>query len=185
MHERCLCAGCTCARFPPASGGASHTRGRRRWRRAVENSPQQASITRVSSRARSLVRGSEPRHLPRNLLKGCQQGGLADLLLGGWRSAREHQADREPGQEPRRHHEGRQGVQERPVIAPGRSCEHRLRVRSLRGGGEAEKQLESLVDAGELARRHLSEDAADAALVDRPEMIDEGAGWLRESTRSR
>ena len=58
-------------------------------------------------------------------------------------------------------------------------------MRSLRRRAEAEKQLESLVDAGELARRHLSEDAADAALVDRAEMINEGAGCLREAARPR
>ena len=38
---------------------------------------------------------------------------------------------------------------------------------------EAEKQLESMIDAGKLAHRDLPEDAANAALVDRSEMINE------------
>lgn len=50
---------------------------------------------------------------------------------------------------------------------------------------EAEEQFEPLVDAGELARRYLSEDSADAALVDRSDMIDEGVGRLREAARPR
>ena len=50
---------------------------------------------------------------------------------------------------------------------------------------ETEKQLEPLVNAGELARRDLPEDAADPALVDRTNMIDERVGWLREATRTR
>ena len=53
----------------------------------------------------------------------------------------------------------------------------------LPGCAETEKQLESLVDVSELARRHLSEDAADAALVDRSEMIDEAVGGFRQAAR--
>jgi hypothetical protein len=49
---------------------------------------------------------------------------------------------------------------------------------------EAEKQLESLVDAGELAGRYLSEEAPDATLVDRSTMIDKRVRCFREAARS-
>ena len=54
----------------------------------------------------------------------------------------------------------------------------------LRFRAETEKQLEPLVNVGQFARRHLSEDPADAALVDRSQVIDEGIGRFREATRS-
>jgi len=54
----------------------------------------------------------------------------------------------------------------------------------LRRSAEPQKQFEPFVDAGELARRNLSENAADAALVDRAEMIDQCARCLREPARS-
>ena len=55
-------------------------------------------------------------------------------------------------------------AQSRAVVEGCRGAE-RTGV-ALSRGVEAEKQLESLVDAGEFYRRHLSEDAADAPLVD-------------------
>lgn len=48
---------------------------------------------------------------------------------------------------------------------------------------EAKKQFEPLINRRELARRHLPEEAPDAALVDRSEMIDEGVGRLRQPAR--
>ena len=45
--------------------------------------------------------------------------------------------------------------------------------RAARGTTEAEKQLEPLVDADELAGGHLPEETPDAALVDRSQMIDQ------------
>ena len=58
-------------------------------------------------------------------------------------------------------------------------------MRWLRRLAEAEKQLEALIDLGELAQQHLTEEAADAALVDRSKMIDESVGCFREAARPR
>jgi hypothetical protein len=75
------------------------------------------------------------------------------------------------------------------AVVPAMGCGGAWRGKANRGSSlrrtEAEEQFEPLVDAGELARRYLSEDAADAALVDRSEMIDESVGRLREAARPR
>jgi hypothetical protein len=77
-------------------------------------------------------------------------------------------------------------------LAPARSFQFRHTLgtlivwsQPLGSGTETEKELEALIDAGEFARRYLSEDAADAALVDRSKMIDEGVGRFREAARPR
>jgi putative PIN family toxin of toxin-antitoxin system len=54
------------------------------------------------------------------------------------------------------------------TVSLGR-LEWRAGGNALGRGTEAQKQFQPLVDAGELARRQLAEDAADAALVDRLE----------------
>ena len=51
-------------------------------------------------------------------------------------------------------------------------------------GAEAEEQFQPLIDGSEFARCNLSEDAADATLVDRPEVIDESARGFRETALS-
>ena len=56
---------------------------------------------------------------------------------------------------------------------------------TLLSRAEAEKQFQALIDIGELARRHLSEEPADAPLVDRSKMIDESVGCLSEAARPR
>ena len=67
-----------------------------------------------------------------------------------------------------------------------RTADLRSAVMSLLSrGAEAQKEFEPLVHAGELARRHLSEDAADSAFVDRSKVVNEGVRRLRQAARAR
>ena len=73
--------------------------------------PAEALVMATGTNAELLAMSGKRNPYP-GKLGVVEEGALADLLLVDGDPLKEHQADRGPGQELRRHHEGRQDLQE-------------------------------------------------------------------------